>query len=322
MKIVVALDGELLTAQYVGLGIDGQRKSIVGMVNILGGLIEAGHQMVITHGNSQQVGIMLLRAEMASHAIYTLPLDLCGADTQGATGYLLQQAWRNWLDERNFEKEVSTIVTQVLVDESAPFEPKKLKGVGPFFDQERMQAYQSGRGWDFVMVPGRGYQRAVPAVVPRQIIEANTIRHLLELGHIVICAGGGGVPVKKNMQGRLEGVEAVVDKAHSAVLAAQAVQAETIVFVSAWERIERAFSLSITDGLACLSLAVLDELLERAETVDDTIRTKLVASRKFLQEGGKSVLLVSPEQLRAKPNLGWGVRLVADEVVSSPVGAW
>jgi len=319
VRIVVALDGELLAAQSVGLGITGQRQSIGRIVEILGGLVKAGHKIVITHGNSQQVGIMLLRAEMASHAVYTLPLDLCGADTQGATGYLLQQAWQNWLGEQGIDKAVSTVVTQVLVADSDSSEAEQLKGIGPFFDQERMQAYQSGRGWDFVMVPGRGFQRAVPTVIPRQIIEAGTIQHLVDLDQIVICAGGGGVPVKRNAQGRLEGVEAVVDKAHTAVLVAQLVQAETIVFVSAWERIERAFSLSISDGMVCLSLAMLDELIEQRETVDDTIRTKLVASQEFLHEGGKSVLLVSPEQLKQKPNLGWGVRLVADEIVSSPV---
>jgi carbamate kinase len=316
VKIVIAIDGELLVPQDMTLGIQGQRKAAANIVSRLGGLIEAGHRMVITHGNGPQVGNILFRAEVASHAVHTVPLDVCGADTQGATGYLLEQALRNWLYQAEIQKDVAALVTQVVV-EKPNIDTPTTKGVGPFFDLNRARAYENNRSWKFAMVPGYGYQRVVPALVPYRVIEARTIRTLLELGLIVICAGGGGIPVWVDAQGRHVGVEAVVDKAYTAVLLAQEVKAETIVFVSPVPRIERAFTDSVLNGVACLPRSAIAELLEQRSDLEDSIRAKLIASQEFFQCGGQSVLLVSPEQLDIiSPRLSWGVRLVADEIVS------
>lgn len=316
MKIVVALDGQLLLPPNVSLGISGQKEASVRLAGLIGEMVIAGHKLVITHGNGPQVGNMLFRAEVARHAVYALPLDICGADTQGATGYLLQQALYNWLRQRNLEKEIATVVTQVAVNEDELASAGLIKGIGPFFDQQRAQAYENTRNWKFVMIPGRGYQRAVPALLPQRIVEVNTIRCLLEQGMIVICAGGGGVPVRVDAQGRLVGVEAVIDKAHTAALLAHEIGADTIVFVAPWERIERTFTESVINGLTCFPLSALDQLIEQRSNMEESIRTKLAASRQFLKQGGQSVLIVSPEQLDAKPQFGWGVRLLADELFS------
>lgn len=316
MKVVVVLDGQLLLPQNVSLGIAGQKEASIRLAGLIGEMVNAGHELVITHGNGPQVGNMLFRAEVARHAVYALPLDICGADTQGATGYLLQQALHNWLRQRNIEKEIATVVTQVVVNGADLAAAGLTKGIGPFFDQQRAQAYESSRGWCFVMVPGHGYQRAVPALAPQRIVEGNTIRYLLERGVIVICAGGGGIPVRVDPQGQFVGVEAVIDKAYTAALLAHEIGAETIVFVSPWERIERTFSESVLNGLTCIPLSALKELIAQRSDLAEAIRAKLLASQLFLERGGQSVLIVSPEQLGARPELGWGVRLLADDLVS------
>ena len=257
MKIVVALDGHLLLPQDARVGISGQKEAAVRIAGVLGEMVKAGHELVVTHGNGSQVGNMLFRAEVARHAVYALPLDVCGADTQGATGYLLQQALHNWLLQQGIEQEITTIVAQVIVDEGDLEAANLTKGVGPYFDQQRAQAYENSRGWDFMLIPGHGYQRVVPALLPKRIVEINSIRYLLERGVIVICTGGGGVPVQVDAQGVLHGTD-----------------------------------------------------------LDESTRAKLVASQHFFETGGQSVLIVSPEQMGARPRLGWGVRLLADDVVS------
>jgi carbamate kinase len=316
VKIVVALDGHLLLPQDARVGISGQKEAAVRMAGILGEMVKAGHQFAITHGNGPQIGNMLFRAEIARHAVYALPLDVCGADTQGATGYLLQQALHNWLLQQGIEQEITTIVTQVVVDEGDLEAANLTKGVGPYFDQQRTQAYEDSRSWNFVLVPGHGYQRVVPTLLPKRIVEMNSIRYLLERGVIVICTGGGGVPVRVDAQGQLVGVEAVIDKAHTAAHLAREIGAKTIVFVSPWERIERTFAGSIFNGLTCIPHSVLKELVGERMDLDESTRAKLVASQQFLETGGQSVLIVSPEQMGARPQLGWGVRLLADDVVS------
>jgi carbamate kinase len=264
---------------------------------------------------------MLFRAEMARDAVYALPLDVCGADTQGATGYLLQQALRNWLLRQGLTRDVTTVVTQVIVDGEDPACLADGKGIGPFFDQDRARAYEKSRGWQFMMIPGHGFQRTVPALLPKKVIEANSIRYLLDREVVVICAGGGGVPVNARAEEQLAGVEAVVDKAHTATLLAQEIGAEIVVFVSAWSVIERAFPNSTLDGVTCLPRSGLNEFLEHRTRLEPSLRTKLMASQQFFENGGQSVLLVSPEQLAARPHLGWGVRLLADEVVSDQNGS-
>jgi carbamate kinase len=316
VKIVVAIDGHLLLPQDARGGISGQKEAAVRMANILGEMVKAGHKLVVTHGNGPQVGNMLFRAEVARHAVYGLPLDVCGADTQGATGYLLQQALHNWLLQQGIEPEITTIITQVVVESEDLAHASLTKGVGPYFDQQRAQAYENSRSWHFVLVAGHGYQRVVPALLPKRIVEINSIRYLLERGVIVICTGGGGVPVRVDTQGQLVGVEAVIDKAHTAGHLAREIGAKTIVFVSPWERIERTFAGSIFNGLTCIPRSALKELVGQKRNLEESTRAKLIASRDFLESGGQSVLMVSPEQLGARPQLGWGVRLLADEVVS------
>ena len=312
MKVIVTIDGELLVSKVASSGLQGQKETVAKIANSLGGLLQTGHEIIIVHGNGPQVGNMLFRGEVASHAVPPVPLDVCGADTQGATGYFLQQSLRNLLRREGIDREVTAVVTQVVVDQSDPTLAAPIKGVGPFFDSERAQKYGNMRGWEFIMVSGRGQQRAVPALLPRQILEINSIRYLMERGTIVICAGGGGIPVSYDKQGDLIGVEAVVNKSHTSTLLANEVGADTIIFVSQWEKIRQAFPQSMRDGFTRLTLTELNVLLEEQDDLTDSMYLKLAASSKFLQAGGKSVRIIPSEQLRGVLDQDCGILLTPD----------
>ncbi len=311
MKIVIALDGDLLVSEDQSQGMLGQMEAITGIADQLGELVKAGHNLVITHGNAPQVGYMLLRGEAARHIVHPLPLDICGADTQGATGYMLQKALRNWLDHQGLENEVLTLITQVVVGAPAPHGAPRTKGIGPFFERGRAQALNKNHGWELEMVPGQGYQRVVPCLTPKCILEANSIRYLFERGQVVVCSGGGGIPVRINELGNIVGVEAVVDKAYTAFLLGEELQADMIIFVSQWERIINTFDLDLNNGLLNFHFSDLDNLLERNTKIEDTMRHKLIASRNRIEENGRPVLIVPPDQLGKVPDRCKGIQLIA-----------
>jgi carbamate kinase len=316
VKLVIAVDGDLLVSANSGQGMQEQMDAIIRMTDQIGRLVAGGHKLILTHGNASQVGFVLLRGEAARHVVHSLPLDICGADTQGATGYMLQQALKNWLSHQNLQIEVATIITQVIVDDSAPVGAPCTKGIGPFFDMGRAQSVKIERGWELDLVPGQGYQRVVPCMTPKEIIEANSIRFLLDHGVIVICAGGGGIPVRVDEGGELNGVEAVVDKAYTSVLLAQEIGTDTIVFVSPWEKIINIFDLRIDDPLKQLNIAEFEMLIDAHKEMEDTMLHKLIASRNFLIDGGRSVLIIPPDQLSVVPEACSGIRLCVDKLES------
>lgn len=311
MKLVIAIDGDLLVSEDQSLGMAGQLDAITHIASQLGELVSAGHNLVITHGNAPQVGFMLLRGEAARHIVHPLPLDICGADTQGATGYMLQQALKNWLDQHCITIDVLTLITQVVVGAPAPHGAPSIKGIGPFFERERAQALKKNHGWDMVMVPGQGYQRFVPCLTPKRILEANSIRSLFEQGEVVVCSGGGGIPVRILEQGNITGVEAVVDKAYTAFLLGEELQAEAIIFVSPVERIVNTFDLDLNYGLHDFDFSELEKLISCSPNIEDTMRHKLIASRNSLEENGRQVFMVPPDQLGKIPDRCKGIQFLA-----------
>ncbi|MGB7116552.1 MAG: hypothetical protein WBD56_10440 [Anaerolineales bacterium] len=317
MKLIVVIDGDLLVTEDPDQGMQGQKDAISQIVRRLGVLLDNGHELVIVHGNAPQVGYMLLRGEAARHVVHSLPLDICGADTQGATGYMLQQAISNWLHQHEIEKEIVTLITQVEVNGADLISPPYTKGIGPYFNWERVQADQHNRGWEFKLFPGLGYQRVVPGLMPKKVIEATHVRHILERGVIVICAGGGGIPVRSDENGDLIGVDAVVDKAYTCVLLAAEIDCDLIIFVSPRDRIVGSYDLNLTNGLQEIDLKKIDTLINRYE-MEDTMRHKLIASKQFLQQGGnKTVLILPPDQLGADPSSCCGVQLGSEAYVTS-----
>ncbi|MDP2954604.1 MAG: carbamate kinase, partial [Chloroflexota bacterium] len=168
-------------------------------------MIEQGWEVAITHGNGPQVGFVLLRSELASQLLHAVPLDSCGADTQGAIGYMIQQSLGNEFQKRGIKKPVVTVVTQVVVDRDDPAFENPSKPIGPFYDEARAKRYRDEEGWHIMEDAGRGWRRVVPSPIPRHIVEQEAIKALIGLGFVVIGVGGGGIPVVEE-DGSLRGV--------------------------------------------------------------------------------------------------------------------
>lgn len=316
MRVVVTIDGELLISLDYNTGIAEQKVAITSIVRALENMLDREDQIVICHGNAPQIGTILLRSEAAKHVIYPLPLDVCGADTQGATGYMFQQAIQSSLEQHDRHLDVVTLITQVLVDEmDAAVNPTR-KRIGPYFDKELAQVYQNTRKWEMEIVPGFGYQRTVPLLMPERVIETNAIRTLVESGALVICAGGGGIPIRIDSSGMRVGIEAVVDKAYTTSLLAKEINADVIFFVTSLEDLIGILGPDLNSQVCTFTLAELDDLIEKQVGLNDPLWHKLIASRAFLRSGGKLVVIIPPGELAKLPHVSYGAFLGSKEDIS------
>jgi len=218
---VIAVGGNSLIANADHRSVADQYAATVETCRHIVDLICNGWQVVITHGNGPQVGFILRRSELARNELHEVPLDACGADTQGAIGYMFQRAIRNEYDARLRDGTMPlhftppapvTVITQTLVDASDPAFSDPSKPIGSFMDEQTARERAEAEGWSVVEDAGRGWRRVVPSPLPSAILEIDVIRRLVQSGFLVICCGGGGIPVVRNTNGLLEGVEAVIDK--------------------------------------------------------------------------------------------------------------
>jgi carbamate kinase len=318
MRVVVALDGDLLVSQN-GLGIPGQKQEIARVVDHLGVLLRASNELLVVHGNASQIGFVLLRSEMSSHIVHPVPLDVCGSDTQGATGYLLQQAMRNWLQQKEIGREVVSLITQVLVDVAEPAVAQPIRGIGPYYDPDKAQSYASSRNWNFVLVSGRGYRRSVPSLKPKRVIEARSIQSLLASGAVVICAGGGGIPVTFDENGQLLGVEAVIDKSATVKLLAKDMGACGIIFVTLSPSLDMLLRSWGSPLPIRITLDDIDEFLERYPELETDLGNKLSASRDYLSSGGDWVLLSPLSNLASEPGESDGLWITRERARPLPI---
>ena len=227
--IVIAIGGNSLIEDSRHVTVSAQAEAAAKTAHHIAKLIKEGHKVVIAHGNGPQVGYILLRAEYARKILHTVPLDSCVADTQGAIGYQLQQALSNELRMLEIEKDVATIVTQVLVDDDDPSFSNPTKPIGSFMGKEEADYHREHDSWSIVEDAGRGYRRVVASPVPREIIELGAIRKMIDAGVITIAVGGGGIPVVRDKDGALHGREAVVDKDLAACILAKDLKADVFV---------------------------------------------------------------------------------------------
>ena len=212
MKIVVALGGNAISREDQKGDIPDQINNCHITAQHIVDLVVAGHRVVTTHGNGPQVGNILRRVEAARGTIYPLPLDVCGAHSQGGIGYILQREINNTFKKRGIDKIAYTVITQCLVDSNDQAFQKPTKPVGPFFAKDTIQPMVDKDGWAVVEDGGRGYRRVVPSPVPKKIVEERIIQQVVNFGDVVICCGGGGIPVTEEA-GNLVGVEGVIDMA-------------------------------------------------------------------------------------------------------------
>lgn len=260
-------------------------------------MVQQGWNVVITHGNGPQVGFILLRSELASDVLHTVPLDSCGADTQGALGYMIQQLLDNELLKRGVEIPVATVVTQVVVDANDPAFDNPTKPIGPFYDEDKARSYEREQGWVVVEDAGRGWRRVVPSPVPREIVELDAITTLLRSGFVVIGVGGGGIPVVRDREGNLRGVEAVIDKDYASSLLASGIDADLLLISTAVENVYLNYGLPNQRPLDQVTVAEAKEYLEDGHFPPGSMGPKIEAVIQFLERGGKEALISSPKNL-------------------------
>jgi len=294
---VVAIGGNALIVDKTRKSIPDQFDAIKETMSHIAGMIEDGWDVVITHGNGPQVGFILRRSELALHELHPVPLDYCGADTQGAIGYMSQKALHNEFKARGIDKVAVTVVTQVQVDAADPAFQNPAKPVGSFLDkgtaQERM-----AQGQDFIEDAGRGWRRVVPSPIPQHIIEVDAIKNLLDGGFSVIAVGGGGIPVVEKENGNLRGVEAVIDKDFASGLLANLINADLLVISTAVEKVAINFNQPDQQWLDEMNVAEAEKYIQEGHFAPGSMLPKMQAIVKFLKEGGKKALVTDPPNIQ------------------------
>jgi carbamate kinase len=259
-------------------------------------MVEQGWEVIITHGNGPQVGFILLRSELASKAVHTVPLDSCGAETQGGLGYMIQQCLYNEFISRGIKNSVATVVTQVLVRKNDPAFKNPTKPIGPFYSRRKAEKYRKERKWRVAEDAGRGWRRVVPSPMPVRIIEQDAIKTLADQGVVVIAAGGGGIPVIKE-KGRLKGVEAVIDKDHASANLAIGVGAHLFLISTAVEKVALNFGKTDQKLLDKMTLREAKKYYRQGHFPAGSMGPKIGAIINYLEHGGRKAIITNPENL-------------------------
>jgi carbamate kinase len=260
------------------------------------GLIRAGYRIVLTHGNGPQVGAELLRSERGASQVPGLPLDVCGASTQGEIGYLLQQSLETELQLAGLHVPVATVVCQSLVSADDPSMKHPSKPIGPFYSRADAEERKRRFGWEIVEDAARGYRRVVPSPEPIEIVELEAIRDLVEQGVLVIACGGGGIPVVWS-NGKLQGVEAVIDKDRASALLASRLGADLFVISTDTDCVYLDYKRPTQRPLARVSAAELEEYARAGHFPPGNMGPKIESVLRFLHGGGKEAVITSSENL-------------------------
>jgi len=294
-KILVALGGNAIL-RHTGKGTaEEQFGNIEETTRHLAELVKNGHSIVITHGNGPQVGDIILANECAKSLLPPMPLDVCGAESEGMIGYMIQQSMKNELSLHGIDLPVVTILTQTLVDASDPAFHKPSKPIGPFYTAMEASLIRNERGWIIENDSGRGFRRLVPSPGPKEIVELDAIRHLFREGVIVIAGGGGGIPVVRKAGGLLRGVEAVIDKDHSAALLAAGIGAEILLILTDVEKIALHYGKKNQKDLDVVSVSDLKRFHDEGHFAPGSMGPKVEAALSFIRSGGSRVIVTRPE---------------------------
>lgn len=262
-------------------------------------LIGRGERLAITHGNGPQVGFMVLRTELASKELHSVPLDSLVADTQGSLGYMIQRALREELRLARNPAEVVSVVTEVEVDHNDKAFQEPTKPIGLFYSEEQAQVFKAERGWNMVEDAHRGWRRVVASPAPVSIVQIETIRQLLDSGVTVVCCGGGGIPVERDQQGHIHGIEAVIDKDRASALLAVQLGATRLVITTAIDAVYADFKKPTQRALRRTTLAEIRKLDAEKQFAPGSMRPKMEAADYFLSRGGQEVVVCTPEDLVA-----------------------
>jgi carbamate kinase len=260
-------------------------------------MIEAGWDVVVTHGNGPQVGFILRRSELSLHELHPVPLDYCGADSQGSIGYMFAMALDNEFKTRKMDKKCAAVVTQTVVDRNDKAFVNPTKPIGSFMDEKTAKEHAAKDGWTVVEDAGRGWRRVVASPIPVKIVEAPAIRALIDAGITVVGVGGGGIPVIEDENGKLVGIEAVIDKDFGSSVLATLINADLFVISTAVEKVAINFNKPDQKWLDKLTVAEARKYMDEGHFAKGSMLPKIQAILKFMDAGGKKAIITNPENI-------------------------
>src|SRR5438093_11002783 len=297
-KLVVAIGGNALQPAGETADAGAQRRRIEATASLLADVVGAGHDLVLTHGNGPQVGNILLQNEETRHLVPPMPLDVCGAESQALIGSIMAQVLRNVFANRKIDRDVACVVTQVLVhaDDAAFANPTK--PIGPYYLRDDEILVKKAKGWKMVYDQRGGWRRVVPSPRPVEVVEKAIIRMLAGNGdgRIVIAAGGGGIPVVRK-DGKLVGVEAVIDKDHAAAVLAQAIGWKHLVIATDVSQVALDFGKPSQKFLDRMTVAEAKKHLADGQFPPGSMGPKIEAVIEFLEHGGQHAVITGLEHL-------------------------
>ncbi len=312
---VIAIGGNSLIKDKQHQTVEDQYLAAKETAQHIADMIEAGWDVAIGHGNGPQVGFILRRSEIAHkvEGMHEIPLDVCGADSQGAIGYALQQALQNELYRRGIKKSVATIITQTLVDRNDKAFQNPTKPIGGFMDEAEAERRANEMGWTVVEDAGRGWRRVVASPKPKEIVELESIRTLIEAGVVVISTGGGGIPVIDKGDGQYAGTAAVIDKDFGSSLLAQNINADLFLISTAVEKVALNFGKPDQKWLDRITLSEAKKYLaEGTHFAKGSMAPKIEAIIWFLESGGKQAIITNPENIGRALNGETGTWIIPD----------
>lgn len=317
-KAVVAIGGNSLIKDKQHRTVPDQYAATAETCKHIVDMIQQGWEVVITSGNGPQVGFILRRSELAEHELHPIPLDYCGADTQGAIGYMIQRALYNEFHQRNMLKNAVSLVTQVRVSREDPAFENPAKPIGSFMDEKDARERAENEGWQIKEDAGRGWRRVVASPIPKEIIELPAIKALIESGIIVYAVGGGGIPVVADEEGKLEGVAAVIDKDRASSLLASGLDADLLLISTAVERAYLNYGTDKEEPIDKMDHIQAQRYIEEGHFAPGSMLPKIEACVQFIKNGGKLAIITDPPNISRALKGETGTRIVPGFAVPPP----
>ncbi len=312
---VVAIGGNSLIRGSGHQSVEDQYEAAKETTGHIAEMIAAGWRVAIGHGNGPQVGFILRRSEIAHkvEGMHEVPLDVCGADSQGAIGYALQQTLQNWLFQRDIHVNVATVITQVLVDRDDPAFQNPTKPIGGFMDEDEARRREATMGWSVVEDAGRGWRRVVASPLPKEVVELDTVRALINAGVVVISVGGGGIPVIDRGGGEYVGIAAVIDKDYASSLLAQSIHADLFLISTAVEKVALNYGKPDQQWLDRLTVSEARQYLaDGTHFAKGSMAPKIKAILSYMDAGGKHAIITTPENIGRALRGETGTHIVPD----------
>jgi len=295
--VVVAIGGNSLIKDPDHQRVEDQYACLLETCESIARVADAGHRVVITHGNGPQVGFILRRSELARHELHEVPLSSCIADTQGAIGFQIQEAMHTVQARHRVRCDAVTVVTQVVVDPDDPAFGRPTKPIGSVLDEHTARRRQREEGWEVAEDRNGGWRRVVASPRPLAIVELSAIRHLVEAGFIVVAVGGGGIPVAEGVDGVLKAVDAVIDKDFASSLLARDLEADLLVISTGVDRVRLGYGTTNEKPLALLSLGQARVYAAAGEFDEGSMLPKILASVEFVEATHGHAVICDPAHL-------------------------